>query len=161
VDYAGDIAPTILEIETGQVDSGADLKWISQFPNEMEMLISPLSNFEVVSMCLEYCREDQVNGPQVNVFKCRLNLNMNSKTLESILEARKTSVIDLGRSLWNEARQIVQTPPLESGILDQNFSADYLKKRMLIGFMIAITFTRALRFCFTTGDKSSTRPQTA
>ena len=126
VDYAGDIAPTILEIETGQVDSGADLKWISQFPNEKEMLISPLSNFEVVSMCREYCREDQVNGPQVNVFKCRLNLNMNSKTLESILEARKTSVIDFGRSLWNEARQIVQTPPLESGILNQNFSADYL-----------------------------------
>jgi len=39
--------PTIFEIEIGQVDRGGELKWISQFPSEDEVVMPPLSNLEV------------------------------------------------------------------------------------------------------------------
>jgi len=38
---------TVLEIRTGQVDRGATLKYISQFPAENEHVLLPLSNFEL------------------------------------------------------------------------------------------------------------------
>jgi hypothetical protein len=82
------------------------------------MIILPLSNFEVVSMR----REDNVN-----VFECSLNLNMGSKTLEDLLEQRKISVVDFGKCLWNEAQLVVNTPPIEPGILsDETFCQQYL-----------------------------------
>ena len=78
----------------------------------------PLSNFEVVSMR----REDNVN-----VFECSLNLNMGSKTLEDLLGQRKISVVDFGKCLWNEAQLVVNTPPIEPGILsDETFREQYL-----------------------------------
>ena len=39
--------PTLFEIQLGQVDRGATLRWISQFPGEDEVLLPPLSNLEV------------------------------------------------------------------------------------------------------------------
>ena len=40
--------PTIFEIEVGQVDRGAPLRWVSQYPGEDEIVMPPLSNLEVV-----------------------------------------------------------------------------------------------------------------
>jgi hypothetical protein len=48
--YCGETSSTLLEIETGGVDHGASLSWISQFPDEDEHTIMALSAFEVVAM---------------------------------------------------------------------------------------------------------------
>jgi hypothetical protein len=48
--YCGETCSTLLEIETGGVDHGASLSWISQFPDEDEHTIIALSAFEVVAM---------------------------------------------------------------------------------------------------------------
>ena len=39
---AGNVA-TVLEIQTGMVDRGANLSWLSQYPAEAEMLFAPLA----------------------------------------------------------------------------------------------------------------------
>ncbi len=71
---------------------------MSQFPGEKEMLILPLSNFEVFDMHRE---------GNINIYECGLNLNLNSKSLEDLLETRKLSVLDFGQCLWNEARLVL------------------------------------------------------
>jgi hypothetical protein len=63
---------TVFNVE--QVDCGADLTWVSQFPSEKEMLILPLSNFEVVDMRRE---------KDANVYELNLNLNYNSASFVS------------------------------------------------------------------------------
>jgi hypothetical protein len=44
---------TLLEIQTGGIDRGCDLSWVSQFPQECEHTILPLSAFEVVKTRVE------------------------------------------------------------------------------------------------------------
>ena len=64
--------PTLFEIQLGQVDRGATLSWISQFPGEEEVLLPPLSNLEVVGEPATMMRE----GEAVNVFQLRVNVNL-------------------------------------------------------------------------------------
>jgi NLR family CARD domain-containing protein 3 len=40
---------TVLEIQAGQVDLGGDLQFVSQYPEEKEFLMQPLSCLEVSS----------------------------------------------------------------------------------------------------------------
>jgi len=65
--------PTLFEIQLGQVDRGATLQWISQFPAEAEVLLPPLSNLEVVG---EPIMEQTVRG---TVSVCQLRVNVNLK----------------------------------------------------------------------------------
>jgi hypothetical protein len=46
--YSGNQHSAIFEIEAGQIDCGATLSWVSQYPGEGEHVILPLSNFQVV-----------------------------------------------------------------------------------------------------------------
>ena len=39
---------TVMEIQMGMVDRGADLSWVSQYQHEREILLPPLTGFEVV-----------------------------------------------------------------------------------------------------------------
>ncbi|KAJ1482518.1 hypothetical protein T484DRAFT_1803861 [Baffinella frigidus] len=64
--------PTLFEIQLGQVDRGATLRWISQFPGEEEVLLPPLSNLEVVGEPVTIIRE----GVEVNVCQLRVNVNL-------------------------------------------------------------------------------------
>jgi hypothetical protein len=64
--------PTLFEIQLGQVDRGATLRWISQFPGEDEVLLPPLSNLEVVGEPVMMMRE----GGAVNVCQLRVNVNL-------------------------------------------------------------------------------------
>ena len=50
---------TILEITVGRVDVGADIGFLSQYPNEAEILLQPLS-------CLEAC----LPSPPLPFFVC-------------------------------------------------------------------------------------------
>jgi hypothetical protein len=64
--------PTLFEIQLGQVDRGATLSWISQFPGEEEVLLPPLSNLEVVEEPIMM----QTQRGAVNVCQLRVNVNM-------------------------------------------------------------------------------------
>ena len=64
--------PTLFEIQLGQVDRGAMLSWISQYPGEEEVLLPPLSNLEVVGEPLMMMRERAA----VNVCQLRVNVNL-------------------------------------------------------------------------------------
>ena len=68
----------ILEMEMGMVNRGALLSWLSQYPNEAEILLPPLTGLEVSS----YSEADD----QTLVYKMQLNINMQSMTIEQVCE---------------------------------------------------------------------------
>lgn len=48
--YSGTDCSSIFEIQTGAIDKGATLDWVSQYPSEGEHVILPLSNFQLMGM---------------------------------------------------------------------------------------------------------------
>ena len=68
----------ILEMEMGMVNRGALLSWLSQYPNEAEILLPPLTGLEVSS----YSEAED----QTLVYKMQLNINMQSMTIEQVCE---------------------------------------------------------------------------
>merc|ERR1712190_390786 len=44
---------TILEMQLGMADRGADLSWLSQYPHEREICFGPLTGIEVLSTRVE------------------------------------------------------------------------------------------------------------
>ena len=48
--YSGTDCSSIFEIQTGSIDKGATLDWVSQYPSEGEHVILPLSNFQLMGM---------------------------------------------------------------------------------------------------------------
>lgn len=77
---------TVFEIDVGQIDRGASMQWISQYPHEDEFLMPPLSNLEVVS---EPRVEEYSSKGQILVVKLRLNVNFKSKTLDELVASRQ------------------------------------------------------------------------
>ena len=51
--YAGTLSATIFEMETGLVDRGADLSWLSQYPYERECCFPPLTGLQVLGTHVE------------------------------------------------------------------------------------------------------------
>ena len=47
-EYAQGHAATLLEMEQGLVDRGADLSWLSQYPHEKEVLFPPLTGLQAL-----------------------------------------------------------------------------------------------------------------
>lgn len=83
--YAGlGVLPILFEIDVGQVDRGASLSWCSQYPGEDEVLLTPMSNLEVIGVP----RVEMVSAKQVLIFSLRLNVNLRSPMKEE-LEARR------------------------------------------------------------------------
>ena len=70
--------PTLFEIQLGQVDRGATLSWISQFPGEEEVLLPPLSNLEVVGepVEIETMAGEPLRMGTVKVVQMRVNVNL-------------------------------------------------------------------------------------
>lgn len=89
---------TVFEIELGQINRGASLNWVSQFPCEDEILISPLSNLEAINAGhvepRSISRIVQGNKTQTQVdvliIPLRLNVNLKSKTIEELIATRKS-----------------------------------------------------------------------
>ena len=101
---------TILEISTGQIDRGASLKWVSQFPAEDEHVLLPLCNFEVVGMRREIFHAadgEEKKKYDINVLEIKLNLNLNARTLEELRESRKTIAIDFARGLLQDSEGLL------------------------------------------------------
>ena len=82
--------PILFEFEVGDVDRGASLSFLSQYPNEDEILIPPLSYLEVTG---EPFLEPTEKG-DVWVYPARINCNLKSQVLL--------------RGGWGEARERVR-----------------------------------------------------
>jgi ankyrin repeat protein len=101
-----DSANNILEIQIGQVDRGASLKWLSQYPEEDEVLFPPLSYIETVGIP----REEEVQlrtgvKRTVNLHTCRLNVNQRTGKLEDHVMRRKRVHISMIRNAYFEVER--------------------------------------------------------
>ena len=95
---AGNVA-TVLEIQTGMVDRGANLSWLSQYPAEAEMLFAPLAGLEVIST--------RVEG-SVLVVEMRVAVNLMSLTIEQAVSKRRKVVWDMAANMRAELVHEVQ-----------------------------------------------------
>ena len=69
--------PVLFQFEVGDIDRGASLSFLSQYPNEDEILIPPLSYLEVTD---EPFLEPTEKG-DVWVYPARINCNLKSLVL--------------------------------------------------------------------------------
>ena len=76
-------ASTVLEIQMGMVDRGADISWLSQYPTEAEILFAPLAGVEVMST--------RVEGA-VLVAEVRASVNLQAETIEQVVSKRRKLV---------------------------------------------------------------------
>ena len=93
--------PTIFEIEVGQVDRGAPLRWVSQYPGEDEIVMPPLSNLEVVGDA----RMESTSKGVVMVIPLRINVNLKSLTMDELQGRRKLLHISMMQNLLAEAHR--------------------------------------------------------
>ena len=87
--------PVLFQFEVGDIDRGASLSFLSQYPNEDEILIPPLSYLEVTD---EPFLEHTEKG-DVWVYPARINCNLKSQVLL--------------RGGWGEARERVSEREIE------------------------------------------------
>ena len=78
--YAGSERSSLFEIEVGQVDCGAYIGEFSQYAEEEEHVLGPLSHFEITGRRREH---------GTNIYSLRLNINLNSRTLQELREHRR------------------------------------------------------------------------
>jgi len=90
-------ASTLIESRMGMVDRGASLDWLSQYPHEQEILFPPLTAMEVEAITDFEEESAQQLGEAFVVRKVeiRLNCNLTSQTIESLLGTRKKQVAEL------------------------------------------------------------------
>ena len=81
----------VFEIEIGQVDRGAEMKWISQFPGEEEVVMPPLSNLEVIGA--PYLT--RLDGKIILIVPLRVNVNIKSKTMGELISTRKDVLLSV------------------------------------------------------------------
>ncbi|CAK0825739.1 unnamed protein product, partial [Prorocentrum cordatum] len=89
-------AGTVLEIQTGMIDKGAELSWISQYPHEKELCFPPLTSMQVLGTSVE---------GTVLVVSLRLNLNLTSSTIEEVIGKRHKVARDMCSNLQAEAKR--------------------------------------------------------
>ena len=99
---AGKEMPTIFEIAVGQVDRGATIDFVSQYPSEAEILFPPLSNMEVVD---KPRLKMMPGGRMITVVSIRINSNSMSRTLDQMEAQRKHLHMNLLRNLVAETER--------------------------------------------------------
>jgi hypothetical protein len=78
--YAGNTMPTVFEISLGAIDRGASLQFLSQYPDEGEILLPPRSYLEVVGSLSR--KETDENGRVIRIVSLKANANLTSSTIE-------------------------------------------------------------------------------
>ncbi|KAJ1483653.1 hypothetical protein T484DRAFT_1799601 [Baffinella frigidus] len=118
--------PTLFEIQLGQVDRGATLQWISQFPEEAEVLLPPLSNLEVVGkpelMMIEAV-DTRVEGLTIDELQQRrktLHVSMCDNLMSEAELAAMAKAGSAGDARWDELKKAVEEAVEEGRILMQN-----------------------------------------
>jgi uncharacterized protein len=114
----GKIMPLLFEIRVGDMDRGADLSFLSQYPLEEEVLMPPLSYIEVVDEPFQM----ETSKGTVNVYPCSINCNLKSQTIDEIDAHRQKEVLSLLPYLKNEALHLISTvtPVLQSEAFAQD-----------------------------------------
>lgn len=80
VNYVGEgEMPVLFEFEVGDIDRGASISFLSQYPGEDEILIPPLSYMEVVGESFQL----DTGSVIVNVYPARINCNLKGKVYAS------------------------------------------------------------------------------
>ncbi|CAK0788615.1 unnamed protein product, partial [Prorocentrum cordatum] len=95
--YAQGGVSTVLEIQMGMVDRGADLSVLSQYPHEREICFAPLTGIEIVSGRVE---------ASVLIVQTRLSVNLTALTIEQVIAKRKRVMEEM---LENLKREVVQS----------------------------------------------------
>ena len=118
-------AATLLEIEVGQVDRGASLQWLSQYPGECEVCYPPLSMLEVTGKP-EYrhipVSEADLDGEtlEVLVYPVRISINLagardeDRSWVSSEDKAYASLVLETGESAAKELQAVLRTLELFS-----------------------------------------------
>ena len=90
VSYLGGKAmPVLFEFDVGDIDRGASLSFLLQYPNEDEVLIPPLSYLEVIGESF-FLHTDKGD---VTVYPARINCNLKSQTIEEIKGHRQKEIL--------------------------------------------------------------------
>ncbi len=114
VSYIGDKAmPVLFEIHVGDIDRGASLSFLSQYPNEDEILIPPLSYLEVIGEPFF----ENTNKGDVTVYPARINCNLKSQTIEEIKGHRQKEILAMLPYLESALRR-------DMSVLDEALTAD-------------------------------------
>jgi len=91
--------PTLFEIEVGKTSIGADISWLSQFEEEREYCLPPLTHLQVVGTP----RLEDHQGQQLSILRMRLTVNQRSKTVEQAEAARGRGEADAAATLFEKA----------------------------------------------------------
>ena len=86
-------AGILFEMQMGMIDRGASLGWLSQYPEEAEILFAPLSGLEVMGT--------RVQGA-VLVVEVRLSINLNNATIEEVVAKMQSSALELLELVWDD-----------------------------------------------------------
>jgi hypothetical protein len=78
----------VFEIQMGMIDRGAEISWVSQYPNEAEILFAPLTGLEMVG-------EPKVHSGKVLLIELRLNCNLHDLTIEEVIGKMKKTHLSL------------------------------------------------------------------
>jgi len=97
----------IFEIELGKMSMGADIKEVSQYPGESEILFTPLTHLEIVGKPKYEQEPYEDKVMRVFVVRLRATTNQKSLTLDQLLVERKTMLLDLGKKLVNQCTQLI------------------------------------------------------
>ena len=97
---SGGGAGMVFEASMGMLDRGADLRWLSQYPGESEILFGPLTGLEVKS--------SRVEGACL-VVEVRISVNLASATIEQVVAKMQTANLKLIDLLTDEFR-FIQAP---------------------------------------------------
>ena len=89
-------AMTVMEMQMGMIDRGADLSWLSQYPHEKEVLLPPLTGLEALG--------SDVEGDML-VVHSKLSLNLAAQTLEQVLSRRRKMLMDMAKGIELEVRE--------------------------------------------------------
>ena len=96
--YAGSARSSLFEIDVGQIDRGAFIGEFSQYEDEDEHVLPPLSHFEIVGKARKF---------GVNVYHLRLNVNLRAQTLEELQENRRNTALDLASRLDQDCAHLL------------------------------------------------------
>ena len=116
---SGDDATAVFEMAMGMVDRGADLEEISQYPTERECLFAPLTGIEVV--------RTRVEGSLL-IVEARLSINLNSLTIDQVINKRKKLLNDVAVSLKGE-------------VFDELHCGTRILKVLALALALALAFT--------------------
>jgi hypothetical protein len=93
--YAGEGVSMVIECQMGMVDRGADLSWLSQYPNEKEICFPPLTGMQVMDTRIEH---DRI------VVEMRLSVNQTAQTIEKVIQKRWAIVDEIMTNIQDGMR---------------------------------------------------------